>query len=207
MEEYCKKSRGVRHIDQRGGIHDPGPNVIRFRLRLLRLHPSRHEYILQKHHRHGKSSSSLTYISSATITVELAGSFTRSLQADIRHLSGPCSLLETFRSRPWDSVSYSIAMKPSDSGSPLMRRKSSTAHYQTFSSIALLLNPKANPFPTPPIPQTMTFPIRRTTSIMRSSPLPKKQMVILAIISLSEQTALNSISPFLTRHGRLLPRR
>lgn len=81
------------------------------------------------------------------------------------------------------------------------RRKSSTAHYQTF--------------PTPPPKSRGLPPISPTSSNgpdgsenqhrngggpdneYQESPLPKKQLVILAIIALAEQTALNSISPYL----------
>lgn len=78
------------------------------------------------------------------------------------------------------------------------RRKSSTPHYQTF--------------PTPP-PKSKGQPPSDTSpnahdgahharsgsrgSNHDQSPLPVKQLVILAIISLSEQTALNSIGPYL----------
>lgn len=81
------------------------------------------------------------------------------------------------------------------------RRKSSTAHYQTF--------------PTPPPKSRGLPPISPTSSTgpdgsenpqrnvgghdneHQESPLPKKQLVILAVIALAEQTALNSISPYL----------
>ncbi len=78
------------------------------------------------------------------------------------------------------------------------RRKSSTPHYQTF--------------PTPP-PKSKGQPPSDTSSSAHDgahharsgsrdshhdeSPLPIKQLFVLAIISLSEQTALNSIGPYL----------
>jgi MFS family permease len=75
----------------------------------------------------------------------------------------------------------------------MLRRKSSTPHYQTFD--------------TPPPRSRGKPPSTSSTSSHgepngnghehHQSPLPKKQMAILAIISLSEQTALNSISPYL----------
>ena len=83
------------------------------------------------------------------------------------------------------------------------RRQSSTPHYQTF--------------PTPP-PKSKGQPpsIAPTSSYARTqgagdssndggSPLPKKQLVILAIIALSEQTALNSISPYLPQMASTFP--
>jgi MFS family permease len=83
-------------------------------------------------------------------------------------------------------------MKHSDQA-PVLRRKSSTPHYQTFD--------------TPP-PRSRGKPPSSSSASSHGeqngydhehhhSPLPKKQIAILAIISLSEQTALNSISPYL----------
>lgn len=83
------------------------------------------------------------------------------------------------------------------------RRKSSTPHYQTF--------------PTPP-PKSKGQPpsLSPTSSYTRTpgtgdslnnggSPLPKRQLVILAVIALSEQTALNSISPYLPEMASSFP--
>ncbi|PQE07228.1 mfs transporter protein [Rutstroemia sp. NJR-2017a BVV2] len=81
------------------------------------------------------------------------------------------------------------------------RRKSSIPHYHTF--------------PTPPPKSRGRPPISPTSSSARdgstnpqsnggendpdhrNSPLPVKQLAILAVIALAEQTALNSISPYL----------
>jgi Major Facilitator Superfamily len=78
------------------------------------------------------------------------------------------------------------------------RRKSSTPHYQTFPT---------NPPKTRGRPLTGTAersgdssPNRDTSEgegSHRESPLPTKQLIVLAIIALAEQTALNSISPYL----------
>lgn len=93
-------------------------------------------------------------------------------------------------------------MKRARFPSGMERRKSSTPHYHTF--------------PTPP-PRSRGSPqfISTTSSSGRDgsanpnsnegdngdghhqSPLPKKQLAMLAIIALAEQTALNSISPYL----------
>ena len=86
------------------------------------------------------------------------------------------------------------------------RRKSSTIHYQTFS--------------TPP-PKSKGQPLSDASSCSpngaghsrhnsngsnhESSPLPIKQLLILAVISLSEQTALNSISPYLPQMVSTFP--
>lgn len=97
-----------------------------------------------------------------------------------------------------------------------MERRSSTPHYQTF--------------PTEP-PHTRGHPRGRsfwktrdahppptTTDTDRGSsspddgpckqldtPMPTKQLIILAIISLAEQTALNSISPYLPEMAASFP--
>ncbi|TVY20670.1 putative membrane protein [Lachnellula arida] len=88
------------------------------------------------------------------------------------------------------------------------RRKSSTPHYQTF--------------PTPP-PKSRGRPPASPVSSSgqdgfsnpshsgdperdnQSSPLPKKQLAVLAIIALAEQTALNSISPYLPEMTSTFP--
>lgn len=83
------------------------------------------------------------------------------------------------------------------------RRKSSTVHYQTF--------------PTPP-PKSKGQPPSDTSSnddayhrhtssrdSTEASPLPVKQLCVLAVISLSEQTALNSIGPYLPQMAATFP--
>jgi MFS family permease len=80
-----------------------------------------------------------------------------------------------------------------------MRRKSSTPHYQTFGGIS---PPKSKGKPFSDSSNSSSHDLSQHEhehehEHHEASPLPKKQMAILAIISLSEQTALNSISPFL----------
>lgn len=84
------------------------------------------------------------------------------------------------------------------------RRKSSTTHYQTF--------------PTPP-PKSKGQPLSDTSSQddghngrtgsshsnHENSPLPVKQLFVLAVVSLSEQTALNSIGPYLPQMASTFP--
>lgn len=85
------------------------------------------------------------------------------------------------------------------------RRISSTVHYQTF--------------PTPP-PRTKGRPPSESSSNdvhthharhgsshsnHDASPLPVKQLFVLAVISLSEQTALNSIGPYLPQMASTFP--
>ena len=86
------------------------------------------------------------------------------------------------------------------------RRKSSTIHYQTFST------PPPKSKGQPPSDNSSCSPngaghSRNNSqgSNHESSPLPIKQLLILAIISLSEQTALNSISPYLPQMVSTFP--
>jgi MFS family permease len=79
----------------------------------------------------------------------------------------------------------------------LTRRKSSTLHYQTFSTPP----PNSRGQPLSLSPQSSTDGAGHHAGpdcdTNHDTPLPKKQMAMLAIIALSEQTALNSISPYL----------
>lgn len=90
------------------------------------------------------------------------------------------------------------------------RRKSSTPHYQTF--------------PTPPPKSRGKPPVSPSGSSggdgsatlqhdgcdngheqHHTSPLPKRQLAMLAVIALAEQTALNSISPYLPEMASTFP--
>ena len=97
-------------------------------------------------------------------------------------------------------------MKLSRPFTAMDRRKSSTPHYQTF--------------PTPPPKSKGRPPLGSRSSsndamgLVRpgsngsnnhDSPLPRRQLVVLAIIALSEQTALNSISPYLPQMASNFP--
>jgi MFS family permease len=82
---------------------------------------------------------------------------------------------------------------------PIDTRKSSTLHYQTF--------------PTAP-PRTRGRPLSslegdhsgdESDDHHHESPLPTRQLVVLAIIALAEQTALNSISPYLPEMTKSFP--
>ncbi|KAJ4368889.1 hypothetical protein N0V83_005971 [Neocucurbitaria cava] len=79
-------------------------------------------------------------------------------------------------------------------------RKSSTLHYQTFPTAP----PKSRgrPLSTP-------SPDHEGGSEVddqhHESPLPKQQLIVLAIIALAEQTALNSISPYLPEMTKTFP--
>ncbi|KIW27355.1 uncharacterized protein PV07_07099 [Cladophialophora immunda] len=94
-------------------------------------------------------------------------------------------------------------MKPSDHG-PLLRRKSSTPHYQTFGGIS---PPKSRGRPLSDSSNSSSHDLHNgeDNHHHHSSPLPKKQMAILAVIALCEQTALNSISPYLPAMASTFP--
>ena len=91
---------------------------------------------------------------------------------------------------------------------PTLRQKhSSTLHYQTF--------PTAPPTSRGKPPSTSDLTPHRETEHTRTtshssshheeSPLPKRQLAILAVIALAEQTALNSISPYLPDMASTFP--
>ena len=86
------------------------------------------------------------------------------------------------------------------------RQKSSTPHYQTFSTPP----PKTKgrpPSRSPPSSHGRGLHSRHESdgSGYTESPLPKKQLAVLAVIALSEQTALNSISPYLPQMASTFP--
>ncbi|KAI4166861.1 MAG: hypothetical protein LQ343_007682 [Gyalolechia ehrenbergii] len=97
-------------------------------------------------------------------------------------------------------------MKRPNRPKPSLLARTSTLHYQTF--------------PTPPPrskgqPPSLSPPSSRdepghrrhgsSASNNLQSPLPKRQLAILAVIALSEQTALNSISPYLPQMASTFP--
>ena len=85
------------------------------------------------------------------------------------------------------------------------RRKSTTAHYETFNTPP----PKSKGQPlsaSPPLSRDGNGYIRRPSNGSQvDSPLPKKQLAILAVIALCEQTALNSIGPYLPQMASSFP--
>ncbi|KAL8773548.1 MAG: hypothetical protein Q9209_001653 [Squamulea sp. 1 TL-2023] len=87
----------------------------------------------------------------------------------------------------------------------LLRQVSSTLHYQTFPTAP----PKSKGQPpslSPPSSSDGPGPKRRGPSFSNNeSPLPKRQLAILAVIALSEQTSLNSISPYLPQMASTFP--
>lgn len=86
------------------------------------------------------------------------------------------------------------------------RRKSSIPHYQTFPTPP----PKSRgqpPSVSPPPSYGRSHDDRHNSNASDhvKSPLPTKQLAMLAFIALSEQTALNSISPYLPQMASTFP--
>lgn len=95
-------------------------------------------------------------------------------------------------------------MRPPDERNPAHRRHSATQHYQTFDTPP----PKSRGRPNSGQSGTSANGIHENDSASQSSaqsPLPKKQMAVLAMIALCEQTALNSISPYLPSMAASFP--
>lgn len=84
------------------------------------------------------------------------------------------------------------------------RRKSSTLHYQTFPIRAPSTRGR-------PLGGSQASPSGNQSHASDSddghheSPLPTKQLAVLAVIALAEQTALNSISPYLPEMAKSFP--
>lgn len=79
----------------------------------------------------------------------------------------------------------------------LSARKSSTLHYQTFPTAPPTSRGKPPPSQDDDGNGASSSHDDGQTSPRQESPLPKGQLAVLAIIALAEQTALNSISPYL----------
>ncbi|KAF8864597.1 MFS general substrate transporter [Acephala macrosclerotiorum] len=104
-----------------------------------------------------------------------------------------------------------MASKSLEMPTGIGRRKSSThqAHYQTFPT------PPPKSRGRPPISPSDSSGFDGSTNVPsnggdadhdhHNSPLPKKQLAMLAIIALCEQTALNSISPYLPEMTSTFP--
>ena len=102
-----------------------------------------------------------------------------------------------------------FSLRPSDTN----RRKSSTTpHYQTFSTPPPK-NKGRPPSHSPPYfarergggEQDGRGHSRHASEASIESPLPVRQLVVLAVIALCEQTALNSISPYLPQMASTFP--
>jgi MFS family permease len=99
--------------------------------------------------------------------------------------------------------SVSSVMKSSQRGGAIIQRKSSTPHYHTFDT------PPPRSRGKPPSASSNSSTVGASTpgdeNGHQESPLPKRQMAILAIIALCEQTAMNSISPYLPKMAASFP--
>ncbi|KAF7597343.1 hypothetical protein BBP40_006283 [Aspergillus hancockii] len=85
----------------------------------------------------------------------------------------------------------------------LNRRRSSTLHYQTFETPPPKSRGRPNSGQSRSSADYQDEPNHDDSEAQ--SPLPKKQMAVLAMISLCEQTAFNSISPYLPEMASKFP--
>ncbi|KAI9887889.1 MAG: hypothetical protein M1823_000277 [Watsoniomyces obsoletus] len=93
-------------------------------------------------------------------------------------------------------------MRRPDLGTGVKRRKSSTLHYETLPvkpPTGRGRPPSSSPPSSPNDEEGMLphLPDDGPSGAHHESPLPVRQLIVLAILSLAEQTALNSISPYL----------
>ncbi|KAJ5253965.1 hypothetical protein N7524_011145 [Penicillium chrysogenum] len=88
----------------------------------------------------------------------------------------------------------------------LLNRRSSTQHYQTFDTPPPKSRGRPNSGQSESSADGSHDPHYDTADTPgTSSPLPRRQMAVLAIIALAEQTALNSISPYLPDMASTFP--
>lgn len=86
------------------------------------------------------------------------------------------------------------------------RRQSSTPHYQTFANIRPPAHRGRPPSATQAQQQESNDGSDNSgNNEHHSTPLPKKQLAVIAVIALAEQTALNSISPYLPEMVQTFP--
>ncbi|KAF2639186.1 MFS general substrate transporter [Massarina eburnea CBS 473.64] len=81
------------------------------------------------------------------------------------------------------------------------RRKSSTLHYHTFPTQP----PASRGRPLHPVSPGRDHQSPDPDEHHHESPLPTRQLAVLAVIALAEQTALNSISPYLPEMTKTFP--
>jgi MFS family permease len=84
---------------------------------------------------------------------------------------------------------------------PIDLRRQSTLHYQTFPTAP----PRSRGKPLFVTPDGDHGSGNESEDQHQESPLPTRQLVVLAIIALAEQTALNSISPYLPEMTKSFP--
>ena len=76
---------------------------------------------------------------------------------------------------------------------PAIEARRSTLHYETFPTVP----PRTRGRPPSTSPSSRHGRDSQDGHSNHESPLPTKQLIVLAVIALAEQTALNSISPYL----------
>ncbi|KAJ5438974.1 uncharacterized protein N7458_009972 [Penicillium daleae] len=91
------------------------------------------------------------------------------------------------------------------SESTQIHRRSSTQHYQTFDTPPPKSRGRPNSGQSESSGDGSHIPTDYNDQAGTNSPLPKKQMAVLAMIALAEQTALNSISPYLPDMASTFP--
>ena len=84
-------------------------------------------------------------------------------------------------------------------------RRSSTQHYQTFDTPPPKSRGRPNSGQSESSGEASHDYHNDLTEQHAQSPLPRKQMAVLAMIALAEQTALNSISPYLPDMASTFP--
>ncbi|OQE16237.1 hypothetical protein PENFLA_c028G00763 [Penicillium flavigenum] len=87
----------------------------------------------------------------------------------------------------------------------LLNRRSSTQHYQTFDTPPPKSRGRPNSGQSESSAGSHDPHYDTADTPGTSSPLPRRQMAVLAIIALAEQTALNSISPYLPDMASTFP--
>ncbi|KAJ5166331.1 uncharacterized protein N7482_005112 [Penicillium canariense] len=86
-----------------------------------------------------------------------------------------------------------------------INRRSSTQHYQTFDTPPPKSRGRPNSGQSESSADGSHDPHDQNDRSVTHSPLPKRQMAVLAMIALAEQTALNSISPYLPDMASTFP--
>lgn len=84
---------------------------------------------------------------------------------------------------------------------PAIEARRSTLHYETFPTIP----PRTRGRPPSTSPSRLNRDLSHDGHDNHESPLPTKQLIVLAVIALAEQTALNSISPYLPEMTKSFP--
>ncbi|EFQ89483.1 hypothetical protein PTNB73_02025 [Pyrenophora teres f. teres] len=84
---------------------------------------------------------------------------------------------------------------------PAIEARRSTLHYETFPTIP----PRSRGHPPSTSPARNDGTRSEDSRTHRESPLPTRQLIVLAVIALAEQTALNSISPYLPEMTKSFP--